>query len=154
MALARQAEPKRKYYTVEEANKALPLVKAIVSDIVRQFQTVNDLKQRLSRVGFDRKQALGGELYAEEIAQSQAELNNEETKLEGYIEELNKLGVELKGPLDGLCDFYSILDGREVYLCWRLGEPEVAYWHELNAGIIGRQPLIAEVGPKSGKRGI
>ena len=76
-------------------------------------------------------------------------MNDEEIKLGSYIDELNKLGVELKGPLDGLCDFYSILDGREVYLCWRLGEPEVAHWHELNAGIIGRRPLAAEVGPSS-----
>ena len=41
-----------------------------------------------------------------------------------YIEELRRLGVEFKGP-DGLCDFYSIMDGREVFLCWRLGEAEV-----------------------------
>jgi hypothetical protein len=46
----------------------------------------------------------------------------------------------LKGT-DGLCDFYSVMDGREVFLCWRLGEPEVSYWHELDAGFAGRQPL-------------
>ena len=57
-----------------------------------------------------------------------------------YIEELKRLGVEFKGP-DGLCDFYSIMDGREVFLCWRLGEPEVSYWHDLDAGFAGRQPL-------------
>jgi len=144
------AEPKRKHYTVDEANKALPLVKAIVGDIVRQFAAVHDLKQRLSAVRPEGRRG-AGDLYSEELAQSQAELEALETQLETYVEELNTLSVELKGP-DGLCDFYSMMDGREVYLCWRLGEPEVGHWHELNAGVAGRQPLTALAGPRSSPR--
>ncbi len=83
------------------------------------------------------------DLYAEELAQSQAELDAEEQKLMSYIDELKRLGVEFKGP-DGLVDFYSIMDGREVFLCWRLGEPDVSHWHELDAGFAGRQPLTAD----------
>ena len=150
MAPSKPLEAKKKYFTVEEANKALPLVKAIVGDIVRQFQVVNDLKQRLTAVQGERRRP-ANDPYAEETAQSQAELDGEETKLATYIEELTRLGVELKGP-DGLCDFYSLLDGREVYLCWRLGEPEVMHWHELNAGVAGRQPLTAHAGPRSSHR--
>ena len=134
---------KRKYFTVEEANKALPLVKMIVSDIVRQYRVVEDLQQRLSRVSKDRRKP-SKDLYAEELAQSQAELDTEEQKLTSYIEELKRLGVEFKGP-DGLCDFYSIMDGREVFLCWRLGEAEVSHWHDLDSGFAGRQPLTAHV---------
>ncbi len=130
---------KRKYFTVEEANKALPLVKMIVSDIVRQYRVVEDLQQRLSMVSRDRRRP-SNDLYSEELAQSQAELEAEESKLSTYVEELQRLGVEFKGP-DGLCDFYSIMDGREVFLCWRLGEPEVLYWHDLDAGFAGRQSL-------------
>ena len=44
---------------------------------------------------------------------------------------------------EGLVDFPSRLDGRTVFLCWRLGEPEVLHWHELDAGFAGRQPLVA-----------
>ena len=44
-----------------------------------------------------------------------------------------------KGP--ELCDFYSIMDGREVFLCWRLGETEVSHWHDLDSGFTGRHPL-------------
>jgi hypothetical protein len=130
---------KRKYFTVEEANKALPLVRMIVGDIVRQYRVVEDLQQRLSMVSKDRRRP-SKDLYSEELAQSQAELDTEEQKLRSYIEELKRLGVEFKGP-DGLCDFYSIIDGREVFLCWRLGEPEVAHWHDLDAGFSGRLPL-------------
>ena len=100
------AGKKRKYYTVEEANKALPLVKMIVSDIVRQDRIVEDLQQRLSTLTKERRRP-SNDLYAEEIAQFQAELDAENRKLVAYFEELRKLGVEFKGP-DGLCDFYSM----------------------------------------------
>jgi hypothetical protein len=132
---------KRRYFTLEEANKALPLVRMIVSDIVRQYRAVEDLQQRLSMVSGERRRP-STDLHSEELAQSQAELEAEETKLRTYIDELKRLGVEFKGP-DGLCDFYSMMDGREVFLCWRLGEPEVMYWHDLDAGFAGRRPLAA-----------
>ena len=80
-------------------------------------------------------------MYAEELAQVQAELDTEEQKLVAYFEELRRLGVEFKGP--ELCDFYSMMNGREVFLCWRLGEPEVSHWHDLDSGFAGRQPLRA-----------
>jgi hypothetical protein len=135
------AGKKRKYFTVEEANKALPLVRMIVGDIVRQDRVVEDLQQRLSALTGERRRP-SKDLYSEELAQSQAELEAEEVKLRNYLDELKRLGVEFKGP-DGLCDFYSIIDGREVFLCWRLGEPEVSFWHDLDAGFAGRQPLTA-----------
>lgn len=150
MATPKSLRPKKKYFTVEEANKALPLVKAIVSDIVRQNRTVTELQQRLSAVVTEHRRP-SSDPYTEELAHSQAELESEQSKLEGYIDELTKLGVELKGD-DGLCDFYSLMDGREVYLCWRLGEPEVSHWHELNAGIAGRQPLGTLTGPRGSQR--
>jgi hypothetical protein len=133
------AEKKRRYFTVEEANKALPLVRMILSDIVRQNRVVEDLQQRLSMVARERRRP-SNDVYSEELAQSQAELETEENKLRGYIEELRRLGVEFKGA-DGLCDFYSMMDGREVFLCWRLGEPEIQYWHDLESGFAGRKPL-------------
>ncbi len=150
MATSKSLTPKKKYFTVQEANKALPLVKAIVSDIVRQNRTVTELQQRLSAVVTEHRRP-SSDPYTEELAHSQAALEVEQTKLVEYVDELTKLGVELKGD-DGLCDFYSLMDGREVYLCWRLGEPEVSHWHELSAGIAGRQPLSTTVGPRGGHR--
>jgi hypothetical protein len=147
MASSRPVGANRKYFTVEEANRALPLIKMIVADIVRQFRTVNELRQRLSPVrARDRRRA--ADPYSEEVAQSEAEMELEEQRLRTLIDELDKLGVELKGP-DGLCDFPSLRDGREVYLCWRLGESAVLHWHELDAGVAGRQPLAAGAGTRS-----
>jgi hypothetical protein len=142
MASARPlADPRRKYFTLEDANKALPLVRAIVEDIVHQYGVVEELQQRLSRVLRERRRP-SDDAYAEEIEQFQGELETEEEKLRRYSEELRDLGVELKSE-DGLCDFRSLMDGREVYLCWRLGEPEILFWHELDAGFAGRQRLAA-----------
>jgi len=149
MARSNPVEAKTRFFSVEEANKALPLVKMIVGDIARQFEVVGELKQRLSTVRVERRRP-SNDPYAEETAQSRAELEAEETKLGTFIDELNRLGVVLKGP-DGLCDFPSLRDGREVYLCWKLGEPQVTHWHEKNAGFDGRQPLdrAAKTGHRS-----
>ena len=54
---------------------------------------------------------------------------------------MKKLKVELKDPFIGLIDFPCLMDGREVYLCWRLGEPELAHWHELDSGFAGRKRI-------------
>jgi hypothetical protein len=150
MASSKSADrKKKKYYTVEEANKTLPLVRAIVNDIVREYEAVIELKERLSAVTSDRKRS-SSDPYSEELAQSQTELDAKEQKLRAYIDELNALGVEYRGGPDGLCDFLSLMDGQEVYLCWRLGESEISHWHELNAGVAGRKPLAALAGPRSG----
>ena len=57
------------------------------------------------------------------------------------MQRLTELGVEVKGIEDGLVDFPSLREGRLVYLCWRIGEPDILYWHELDAGFRGRQAL-------------
>jgi hypothetical protein len=140
------ADATHKYFTVEDANRTLPLVRAIVEDIVRQFGVVNDLGTRLNSLATPgRGKRPADDIYAEERAASEAELEAEQARLDGYIAELRELGVDLKGP-DGLCDFPSLHEGREIYLCWRLGEPAVAHWHEVHTGYMGRQP-ISELEP-------
>jgi hypothetical protein len=146
------ATAQKKYFTVEEANQMLPLVRAIVEDIVVLFRDVHDRRERLSRV----RQLPGASsrdeksVYNEELLQIEEDLDKDITKLEGYVDELQKLGVELKDFVSGLVDFPSKMDGREVYLCWRLGEDEVGHWHELDAGFQGRQSLLEGSVPGDG----
>ena len=145
MASAKPAAS-RKFFSVELANRTLPLVEKIVGDIVRQFQVVHELDQRLS--GVIRRDTRGGldASYSEEVAHTKAELEAEEERLRAFHDELEQLGVELKGA-DGLCDFPAQKDGREVCLCWKLGEPSVAFWHETDAGFAGRQPIATLTSP-------
>ena len=71
---------------------------------------------------------------------------SDQQRMQDYEQELRTLHIELKDYFTGLIDFPCWMDGREVFLCWRLGEPEVSHWHELDAGFAGRQklPRIAE----------
>src|SRR5690606_25763451 len=103
-------ESDKKFYSVEDANRALPLVRAIVTDIVAQYHRVEELQQRLALVRRDRRRD-EDDLYADELDQTRGELDVEEDCLRAYVDELRKLGVELKSE-DGLCDFPSMRDGR------------------------------------------
>jgi hypothetical protein len=140
------ADPeKKKLFTIDEANNALPLVRAIVTDIVAKYREVSERKARLDQIRDSRKASGRGphDLYREELVQVEEELDKEVTLLQEFIEELEALGVELKDISRGLIDFRSLMDGREVYLCWLLGEEEVGHWHELDAGFSGRHSLLA-----------
>jgi len=126
-----------KIFTLEEANRTLPLVSRIVADLVREHQIWEDKVREfeLATVGStpERPDAIA------ELLQIEAQRLARD--IEGYIAELNDLGVICKGMDTGLMDFRGQLDGRDVYYCWKLGEPGVMYWHEIDAGFVGRQRL-------------
>jgi hypothetical protein len=147
----RKTAPRRKkqYFSVEQANRMLPLVKAITRDIVELAADLQERQQRLLRIRPSKKVKLEP-AHQEEIQQMELELSRGAARVEELTDELRELGVEFKG-WDGLVDFPSLMDGREVYLCWKLGEPEVAHWHELDAGFSGRQKLYADAGVGEGE---
>jgi hypothetical protein len=124
-------------FTVEEANRTLPLVSRIVADLVREHQQWEDKVREfeLATVGSTPERP---DTIAELL---QIEAQRLARDIEGYIAELNNLGVICKGMDTGLVDFRGQLDGRDVYYCWKLGEPSVMYWHEIDAGFVGRQKL-------------
>src|SRR5262245_57621445 len=118
----------KRYFTVEQANKTLPLVRAVVQDIVPLAQDLLQRRERLLKIK-PSERARMSESHEEEFSQAQQEYARDAAKLEEYVDELRQLGAELKG-LDGLVDFPGIMEGREVCLCWKLGEPEIAHWHD------------------------
>ncbi len=140
----RRPPPEKKYFTVAEANAALPLVRAIVRDIAELARTLQDRYERLARIRPTETARLG-EPYHEEIVELQEELERDRERMQEYEQELQQLGIELKDHQQGLLDFPCWMDDREVFLCWKLGEPRVAYWHELDAGFAGRQRLAETV---------
>lgn len=124
-------------FTVEEANRTLPLVSKIVADLVREHQQWEDKVREfeLATVGSSPEKP---DAIAELL---QFEAQRLAKDIEGYIAELSNLGVICKGMDTGLVDFRGQIDGRDVYYCWKLGEPSVMYWHEIDAGFVGRQLL-------------
>jgi hypothetical protein len=132
----------KRAFTVREANAALPLVRAIVADLVGLARDVTERRQRLLSLSRS-DQRRGADPYEEELVQMEEELDKDSRRVLDYVEELRQLGVEAKSVTEGLVDFPAIAGGRTVYLCWRLGEPEVGFWHERDAGFRGRQPLAS-----------
>jgi hypothetical protein len=140
MTNSKRARPKRKHFTPQEANAMLPLLRSILRDITtlacelrdqhEQLENAKDSKEVLNAAQRDANQTL------------EADFERSRDRMQEYLDELEKLGIELKDPFSGLVDFRAMVEGREVYLCWRLDEPEVAYWHELDAGFQGRQKLM------------
>src|SRR5262249_306983 len=142
---AKKKQPGKKYFTAGEANASLPLGRVIVRDITTLARDLKERQERLARVRVPERGVMG-DAYREELLQVEAEFERDQERMHEYVEELRRLGVELKDFVTGLIDFPCWMDGREVYLCWRLGEPEVAHWHELDAGFVGRQKLVADAG--------
>lgn len=140
--MAKKRPADKKYFTVPEANATLPLVGAIVKDIADLASQLRDRHERVQRLAGSPKGRMA-EAYEEELVLFQQEQQRCEDRMREYVTELTSLGVELKDYYTGLIDFPAWMDGHEVYLCWRLGEPEVAHWHELDTGFAGRQKLKA-----------
>ena len=141
--LSQNYQPAR-LFTIEQANAMLPLVRAITTDLARLGSDVMERRHRLALVAEGRK-LKPGDPYSDELAHMQDELEKDQLKLREYVEELQELGVEPKGAIEGLVDFPCLMDGRVVYLCWKLGEERITHWHEVDAGFTGRQPIDAAI---------
>jgi len=127
-------------FTLAQANRALPLVRRIAEDIVMQYRRWQE-KVREFEMVTSQSTADAPDPRAERLQREVQELAAE---IDGFIGELADLGVEFKDYERGLVDFPGERDGRPVYLCWQLGEPEVRFWHDLKAGFLGRKPIDAD----------
>lgn len=119
-----------RHFGVAEANRYVPLLQ-------RTFTVVRAELQRLQEIVAALESGKADTASAERLA---AERSSRLKRVEAEMETLTDLGIEVKA-VDGLVDFRALLDGRTVYLCWRFGEDTVGYWHELDAGFAGRQPI-------------
>ncbi|MEX2177349.1 MAG: DUF2203 domain-containing protein [Gemmatimonadaceae bacterium] len=127
----------KRVFSVDEANKTLPLVRRIVEDVVRQHRV---WRERILELDLVASAGRGDEPHERaEALEKEAQILARE--IDGYQRELDELGIQLKDRRLGLVDFPSEIGGRKVLLCWRLGEAEVQYWHDEGAGYAGRQPL-------------
>ena len=137
-------------FTIEQANAMLPLVRAITSDLANLAREVVERRHRLALITAGRE-LKAGDPYGDELAQIEKDIQRDGQRLQEFVNELRQLGVEPKGAVDGLIDFPSEMDGRIVFLCWKLGEPEVLHWHDLEGGYAGRQSLVAGVSHGDGE---
>ena len=124
-----------KLFTVEEANALLPTVRGVVRRIQRAYARVSAAQEQARQAAAGAAHGGGGMEGGAGYVMSLSELAEASGELEG-------LGVQLKDYERGLIDFPAMRDGRVVLLCWQMGEgDELEWWHDLEAGFAGRQPL-------------
>ncbi len=123
--------PGKRIFTLEQANRTLPLVSRIVADVVSLYEQTAGLHERLA-----------AEPAAScERERIEAKIEDQEEAFDRLVNELDEVGCELKDARMGLVDFTGRHDGRDVCLCWRFGEDKIAFWHEFQAGFAGRQEV-------------
>lgn len=129
-------EPGRfaQYFTPEQANSTLVLVTRIVQDITQRFGRYLELRTLLADSSAKVEDA-------EKLSQARDEMRSLTEELAALQEELAGVGCVLKDWQRGLVDFPARMHDRDVWLCWKLGEPRVGYWHELNTGFANRRAL-------------
>lgn len=124
-----------KLFTIEEANSLLPTVRPIVKLIQRSHRRLIAFQTAAKHAAGGAEFGGGGMLDGERYARLLVELSTHAGQLEG-------LGIQLKDYHQGLIDFPSMRDGRVVLLCWKADEgDQVEWWHDVEAGFAGRQPL-------------
>jgi hypothetical protein len=128
-------------FSLDDANRALPLVRAIATDLVNEFRALRTAGRERRALEAEGAGA-GGERRAASLAET---VNAASTRVEGYLRELAALGLEIRDLELGMVDFPTLMGPEPAFLCWRLGEPAVAFWHSADKGHAERQPIAAAV---------
>jgi len=122
-----------RHFSVDEANALLPRLRSIIEAALTARQRIIDAQPEVWPV-LEKAIGNGGSRKAGELVE-------DFKAIERGVKAIQDLGVVVKDINTGLLDFPALRGDREVFLCWRFGEPAVAFWHELHTGFAGRQPL-------------
>ena len=128
-------------YTVDEANKELPRVRRVVAQIAELSALLPELEDQARIAEYESKRPAAGTDDRDRHQQARDAASGAELELLKAVASLNAMGIQLKGPLEGLIDFPSYRDGELVELCWKLGEDRVEFWHRVNEGYAGRKKV-------------
>lgn len=129
-----------KYFDREAAEALLPDVEPLLHEIQRLREQLVEVEARAA--GLQARTVGNGHLRDDEIDAVLGGARGIGDEIGERLRQIDAMGVLVKDLDSGLIDFPALRDGREVYLCWRLGEgSRIAWWHEIEAGFAGRQPL-------------
>ena len=122
-----------RYFTLEEANDLLPQIEPMMGRLLERRARVVRLGQSVESLLSDWRVDVGGAVLSE--------MTQDFAAIEALLAEIQSFGCIVKDVNVGLLDFLARRNGRDVYLCWRYGEPLIAFYHELRAGFNGRLPV-------------
>ena len=124
---------RQRCFDLDQAGRALVLVRRIVADIVADYPRMIEMQEIL-----ELEQRYGSVEYIQQVQEEMAAVAE---RLRGYIEELDAIGVEVRDFARGLVDFPARIGGRDVCFCWQFGEKDIRYWHEPEGGKAGRRHI-------------
>jgi hypothetical protein len=130
-----QGETMPNYFTLQEANNALTIIRPLMDEIQAIRQEILARQPEVWPV-VERSAGNGG-------SQAASQMVREFERLDALVHQVQATGALFKDINLGLLDFSALKDGREVYLCWKYGEEDIAFWHEIEAGYAGRQPIAS-----------
>ncbi|MGW8319383.1 MAG: DUF2203 domain-containing protein [Candidatus Promineifilaceae bacterium] len=120
-----------RYFTVEEANSLLPEIEPLMARLLERRAKVVRQRREISDILENGTSDVGGAVPSA--------LVQDFIVIERLVRRIRSYGCIIKDVNTGLIDFLSERDGREVFLCWRYGEPRVEFFHELHSGFLGRE---------------
>ena len=130
-----------KLFTLSEAEHARRHVEPLLIDAMEGRRKMADLEEGLSAVA-NRIQIMGGvTIDYDVVARMRADLNRVVAKVKDALDQIQAMGCIVKDLDSGLVDFPSMIKEEEVYLCWRLGEDRIRFYHRQDEGYSGRKPL-------------
>lgn len=128
-------------FSVEQANQLLPDLRPLVEEVMRAKQELARVDRRIDVLGLAAAGAAPENPDARELAQAVQGRSRLVEKIRRGVRSVQERGPVVKDLDRGLLDFYSLAGDRLIFLCWQLGEHEVAHWHTLEGGFAARQPL-------------
>ncbi len=128
-------------FALHEALALLPRLREILRELRRAREEYADAQRQLDERHHDGTRTNGHVKPGGEVDQLMGRAEEARNRMTAAVRAISELGCELKDPDRGMVDFRTMRDGRVVYLCWLMEEPTIRFWHELDAGFRGRQPL-------------
>ena len=121
-----------RFYDIDDANAALPELDGILTTLAEQRAELVRLRDEVT--ADDKPEA-------EELRRVRLRMQGLVDQMAAGVARIEELGVTLRDIPHGLIDFPALVNGRQVWLCWRRGEADVEHWHRLDTGFAGRRPL-------------
>jgi hypothetical protein len=133
-----------RYFNLLEAEKLLPEIERLLRTLIQAKQDYEGSEAELSQI--NQRIALAGGMVPprERISQLRNRKDAAARVLKAALERLQEIGCQVKDLESGLIDFPSLYHGKEVYLCWKLGENGIGFWHHVEDGFRGRRPIDGE----------
>jgi hypothetical protein len=132
-----------KTFTLDEAQALLPIVEALLNRAIEAKQALADLEEEQKELL--RRIFLGGGMLVNLTAVKKRKITMAALvqRAKDSLQEIDAIGVQVKDLDTGLLDFPCILEGETVLLCWKRGEARIGFWHRMEDGFRGRQPIDA-----------